>query len=139
MRQPLQLTVAIAITAAGLLTGCTSDEVRARKLLDANAAGILACERLAEESGAALEATFEAMKRGEWSAAAQQLEAEARPATTAYADCMNRERADLASKLNEAGIPDSVAARVTDTWWQEKRQQLDAARPARTKGTPASP
>jgi hypothetical protein len=117
-----------------LLAGCASDEERARKLLDANAAGILACDQLYEESGAALGATLDAMQRGEWSAAAQQFEAEAHPATTAYTDCMNRERADLASKLDGAGISDAIASRVSDTWWQEKRQQLDAARQARARG-----
>jgi hypothetical protein len=131
MNRSLQINMAIAIIVAVALTGCASDEERARKVLEANASGILACDELYAQSGAALEATLDAMQKGEWSSAAQQLHAEARPATRAYAECMNRERANLASKLEEAGIPDSTAARVSESWWQEKRQQLDAARKAR--------
>jgi hypothetical protein len=115
VKQPRWITAPVVVIAAGLLAGCASDEQRARKLLDANAAGILACDQLYEESGAELEATLDAMMKGEWSAAEQQFETKAHPATTAYTECMNRERAGLASKLDEAGIPDGIAARVSET------------------------
>lgn len=139
MKQRLQIAVAVVGTATASLIGCASDEHRARRVLDANAAGILACDQLYEQSGAALEATFEAMQRGEWTSAAQQLQADAQPATAAYVECMNREKALLAAKLNEAGIPEHAAARVSEAWWQEKRQQLDATRKARAAEEPAPP
>jgi hypothetical protein len=135
----VRIAVALVGAATASWIGCAGDEQRARRVLDANAAGILACEQLYEESGAALAATLDAMQRGEWTSAAQQFKGEARPATDAYVECMSRERAVLAGKLAEAGIPENVAAQVSEAWWQEKSQQLEAARKTRATRAPASP
>ena len=139
MKQYRQIGLAILIAATASQIGCTSDEERARTVLNANAAGILECYNIYEKQRDALAATFDAMQRGEWTSARQQIKTDVRPATIVLVECTDVESAILANKLNEARIPDDVAAQVLDAWWREKMQDLNAAREARAAREPAQP
>lgn len=103
---------------------CGSDEIRARRILESDTAGLLSCYRGAMAS---VDQSYDAMLKGNWEDAARILPSQARQQK---AQCLYREQALLARKMQEAGVPEDVAARAYESWWQEKRKQVDAKEPA---------
>jgi hypothetical protein len=119
--------ITLLVLAAASIAGCSSDEQRAREILEVDGTALLDCLRLYDEAMAALKESYESIHRGDWSSAGSIARGEAGPATEAFTACTERERAVLTKKLLGAGIPPDVASRVWKDWWRQQRQQMQAA------------
>jgi hypothetical protein len=90
--------ITLLVLAAASIAGCSSDEQRAREILEVDGTALLDCLRLYDEAMAALKESYESIHRGDWSSAGSIARGEAGP-----------------------------ASRVWKDWWRQQRQQMQAA------------